>query len=705
MQITTIKTVIPSPEITPNQKASKKSGQRIGYYYVIYKSLKQSQKNDVVKCFYIKGLLNFGLCVIKEGSPGDSKDKHGRDITDRLKWQYRLHEELQGKVRVPKLVGSFEENGNYYLVVETIKGISLSKFIKSTGKDTREMLMTGRKGAHKIIDYMIQMISLLDNLHQQQVVHRDVTPANFMIMPNGKLALIDLELSYSIKHQYPTPAFTLGTYGYMSPEQIAVNIPTIYEDIFSAGAILSQIFGGIHPMKLTEGPYEDIVNRINFFIPDKRLGEVIAQCLDPIPEKRPGLSHIRSELLMFRQHIKRNKGTSTYHTFTKDDIRKVVQSGINAFSTPLFSDDEGWFSANIETPFDEKNKLLKARYASFSLGDSGILYTLAKAKSSGFDISCVSEQVQKALDRIELKYISRPDQAASGLHRGADGIAAALSEGYRTQLLPVFPIEWIGKLLEKESQVHNYASGIAGQGFANMYCNEILAMPVTQARLGRYVSRLINEQQDNGSWVRSYKGRKQRITKGYINGVSGIIHFLLTYAQHYQDTNALEAGKKGLNWLMKNAVSKNDILRWKSASGQPLADWFSEGSPGIALSFIKGYEITRNTMYKDAAIKALNANPIEIVDDNLSQQEGLSGLGEIYLEAYKVLEDQCWLNRASWIAQVVMQLKKTHPKYGNYWLVQDEKQPISSFMTGNAGVIHFLVRYCNNKLGLPLMVP
>src|SRR5687768_1680820 len=97
-------------------KVVKKSGKRIGYNYIILKSLKESQKNDVVKCLYIKSLTNFGICVIKEGTFGDSKDKEGRDIKDRLIWQKQLHELLQDKVRVPRLLGSFEENGNYYLV-------------------------------------------------------------------------------------------------------------------------------------------------------------------------------------------------------------------------------------------------------------------------------------------------------------------------------------------------------------------------------------------------------------------------------------------------------------------------------------------------------------------------------------------------------------------------------------------------------------
>ncbi len=57
----------------PKGKVEKKAGKRVGYNYIIVKSYKESQKNDVVKCLYIKSLTNWGFCVIKEGSYGDTR--------------------------------------------------------------------------------------------------------------------------------------------------------------------------------------------------------------------------------------------------------------------------------------------------------------------------------------------------------------------------------------------------------------------------------------------------------------------------------------------------------------------------------------------------------------------------------------------------------------------------------------------------------
>ncbi|WP_315816514.1 hypothetical protein [Paraflavitalea speifideaquila] len=70
-------------EVQSTGKVEKKAGKRVGYNYIIVKSYKESQKNDVVKCLYIKSLTNWGFCVIKEGVMGIRKImKEGISLTD-----------------------------------------------------------------------------------------------------------------------------------------------------------------------------------------------------------------------------------------------------------------------------------------------------------------------------------------------------------------------------------------------------------------------------------------------------------------------------------------------------------------------------------------------------------------------------------------------------------------------------------------------
>ncbi|OQP58184.1 hypothetical protein A3860_07620 [Niastella vici] len=695
-------------------KSIKKAGKRIGYNYIILKSLKESQKNDVIKCLYIKSLTNFGFCVIKEGTYGDSKDKHGRDIRDRLIWQEQLHAQLQDKIRMPRLLGHFEENGNYYLVMERIKGKPLYNACRDMNGELRNGLLTGTRTGVTFVNYLVQIVDLLNTLHKHQIVHRDATSNNFIIMPGGKVAVIDMELSYSLQQQAPAPPFQLGTFGYMSPEQLKTETPTIKEDVFSAGAVLLQVWTGISPQKVTDAPFESLCEKVYFFIPDKAIADIVIQCLHPDAVKRPALTPVYDALVQYKSDLrtKKQRPITKPVLFTKEQIKQTIQQAIGTLTSPLLVDEnKGWFSEDVNAePNREKNRINKGWYTSFGKGAAGVMYLLNEAHRLGFDITGTAAPIQQALDLIETKYIQRIQQVSPSLHFGAPGIAATLALAIRDGLIvpQTHYFDWINRLLHRDNQATGFINGMAGQGMAHWLCHDFLQPHITRDRLTSYVTRLIREQQKDGTWVYKEVKDKQKKRPGFANGVSGIIYFLLEYAHRYKDETAKASAEAGLNWLMKKGIHRGDKIQWRTDKNKELMHWWSEGTSGIALAFIKAYACSDNPTlkqdYKHYATGALLNIPKQAIDNNLSQLQGLSGLGEIYLEAERVFAEREWQERAGWVAQVIMHLKKEHPKHGPYWLVQGEKQPTPDFMTGNSGVIHFLLRYCfPDKLTLPLM--
>jgi serine/threonine protein kinase len=696
-------------------KVEKKAGKRVGYNYIIVKSYKESQKNDVVKCLYIKSLTDFGFCVIKEGSYGDTKDKNGRDIIDRLRWQKQLHEELQNKVRMPRLLGHFEERGNYYLVIGHIRGKALQKAIAAKRKELRQSIINGGKPGMKFLDYLIQIAEILETLHSHDIVHRDATPNNYMITPSGKVALIDMEMCYSIKDNFPTPAFALGTHGYMSKQQEAISVPTTAEDIFALGAIILQIWSGVSPGKMTGEPIAELAKKISFFIPDRKIADLVTQCLWPEDKLRPDATQILQELKQYKADLKNKipRQTNQVVPFTREQILATVQEGIKTLATPLLADaDKGWFSDDMKPGTgDDKHKLRKMWYASYSHGVSGVIYFLAQAKRAGLEVSVTLPFVQKGLDLIKQKYIDHIEQKKAGLYFGSDGIAAVLSSAIREGLIEPTEdyLEWINVLLQKASEGHNISNGKAGQGIANLAGRSFVSPAALIQRLENYADLLIAKQDEDGSWVNGHYRQKftkrkiKKATKGFEDGMSGIICYLLEFGYRYKHSGSKEAAEKGLHWLIKNAKYKKGVIRWLTSKSKELNDYISGGSAGIGLCFIKAYQYTNNPLYKKYAIGTLNGIPENLTDSNISQRNGLAGLGEVYLEAYKVFGEEIWINRAGWVAQVIMQLKKQHPEHGVYWLVEHERQPVGNFMIGNSGILHFLLRFCNNyQIGFPL---
>ena len=711
MKTATVAEVTVTPvEAAKPAKAIKKSGNRIGYNYIIVKSLKESQKNDVVKCLYIKSLTNFGFCVIKEGSYGDTKDKEGRDIKDRLLWQQQLHIQLQGTVRIPRLLGSFEENGNYYLVIERIKGKPLLKACKETNGALRKGLVEGNKTGIAFIDYLIQIVDLLNDLHQQQVVHRDATSNNFIIMPNGKVAIIDMELSYSLKQQYPSPPFKLGTHGYMSPEQLKTAIPTIKEDIFAMGAVILQVWTGISPSKLTDLPMEDLRQKIYFLVRDQVIADSILQCLQPDPSLRSDLATVRLALEQYKkdsQHARKRKLTQP-RIYNKDEIQSVIQSAINTLASPLMADAEkGWFSKdNSNLSENDKKRPSKAWHASFNTGAAGIIYFLSKAYQQGYDISNTQPFIQKGIDLIEKKYLLRLQDASPAIGTGSAGIAASLASCLQSGLLqPGYQYtDWINLLLDKENMALDYKNGISGQGIAYLLSRSFIKTNTLQQCLTLYADRLSAQQQPDGSWISEANTKKLKKSCGFNRGGAGIVYFLLEYTRYFNDKKTMQSAQRGLFWLMQAASGKHQQIHWLSASKKNLSHWLHEGTAGIAFTFIRAYAITGELKFKELAMEVLYSHPEENIDNDLSQGYGLSGLGEVYLEAFRVFKDEQWLQRAGHIAQLLIQIKRTDAKYGPYWLVQHEEQPIADFSTGNSGVLHFLLRYCSQPtVDFPLL--
>lgn len=706
----------PSIEGEKKGKVEKKSGKRVGYNYIIVKSYKESQKNDVVKCLYIKSLTNFGFCVIKEGSYGDTKDKNGRDIIDRLRWQKQLHSQLQDQIPIPKLLDHFEEGGNYYLVIEHLRGKALQKLCHEHRRELRASIMKGSKPGIRFLGYLVQITHILEKLHALQFVHRDATPNNYMVTSKGKVVLIDMEMCYSIGTAFPTPAFQLGTYGYMSPQQEATKTPTTAEDIFALGAIILQLWSGISPGKLTTDPIDMLAEKIRFFVPHKQISQMIVECLSPDDTKRPSVILVRKALETYIREIRYGNlpqpNIAIYSS--TEEILTTIRESINTMSSPMMSDEEkGWFANNMNLPDNaDKHKLHKVWYASYNRGAAGIIYLSSQFKDTGIDPQILLSNIEKGLRLIKERYIDRIEQTTGGLHYGANGIAAALASAIKSGFIPFTRElqEWINLLLERANESLGFGSGLAGQGMANLICRSFVNQDYLNNRLINYAETLINKQDKAGFWPQGYyrqkftKRMKNRVLYGFMEGMAGIIYFLLEYGYLYNHTASIEAAKQGLNWLIRQAKTDKETVYWKSYKGKELDFGWDDGASGIALTLLKAYELSRESIYKQYAIKALRRIPANFVDGNLSQEGGISGIGEVYLEAWRILKEEEWLHRAEWIAQVIMKLRKTSPEFGSYWLVEYERQPVSSFMIGNGGVIHFLLRFCfPDKIHFPLM--
>jgi tRNA A-37 threonylcarbamoyl transferase component Bud32 len=143
---------------------------------------------------------------------------------------------------IVKLLDMFYEEGRMYLVLEHVEGVSLRQYVKEKGP----------LAAEEIAELAEQMCEILKYLHglTPPVVHRDFTPDNLILQPNGKLKLIDFSVAQKRKDKSAT-ADCAGKHAYTPPEQFRGEAEP-QSDIYALGATMYFLATGVEPTPISE---------------------------------------------------------------------------------------------------------------------------------------------------------------------------------------------------------------------------------------------------------------------------------------------------------------------------------------------------------------------------------------------------------------------------------------------------------------------
>jgi serine/threonine protein kinase len=175
-----------------------------------------------------------------------------------------------------------------WLVTAYISGPSLHDAIADSGPlDAGEARMLGAALAEG-----------LAAIHACGLIHRDLKPGNIVLADDGP-RIIDFGLARSAGLATLTASGTLiGTFPFMSPEQVR-NQPVGPEtDIFSLGSVLAYAVTGRCPF---EAPFPSVAHLIVAEPPDlsgigRPLRDLIAWCLEKAPGDRPKPSELLPHL-------------------------------------------------------------------------------------------------------------------------------------------------------------------------------------------------------------------------------------------------------------------------------------------------------------------------------------------------------------------------------------------------------------------------
>lgn len=130
------------------------------------------------------------------------------------------------------------EQGTYYIAMEYCAGVSLAELSLAGGVSPEEGAYIG-----------VEICRALDYAHRKAgVVHRDVTPRNVMIDPEGMVRLIDFGIAAPASADRSSgPSF--GSPGHMPPEQLGTGPLTPAADVFAVGVLLVEAWTGRAPFR------------------------------------------------------------------------------------------------------------------------------------------------------------------------------------------------------------------------------------------------------------------------------------------------------------------------------------------------------------------------------------------------------------------------------------------------------------------------
>jgi len=129
-------------------------------------------------------------------------------------------------------VGRDEDTGTPFIALEYLKGRPLADMVPPPLEWREALRICGR------------VANALHHAHSQGIVHRDVKPANVMVLASGQPKIMDFGIARAPASQLTAAGEFFGTPSYMSPEQAQGDALDGRSDIFSLGAVLYLLLTG-----------------------------------------------------------------------------------------------------------------------------------------------------------------------------------------------------------------------------------------------------------------------------------------------------------------------------------------------------------------------------------------------------------------------------------------------------------------------------
>lgn len=228
-----------------------------------------------------------------------------------LKWltrsgraRKRFDREYEAMIRLnhPSVVRVYHygvQDQRPWMTMELVDGDPVQRFAKLLGRPGTEAR------TRALLNVAGQMAQALDHVHRRGLIHRDLKSANVLVLPDGRVKLIDFGTA---KIEQPMEEITgvgefVGTYAYASPEQLRGKQLSLRSDLYNLGVLFYRMFTGKLPF-YGDGVYDIAKQHVESapLPPIERtpqltqeLNDLILRMLEKNPDRRPRSARVVAE--------------------------------------------------------------------------------------------------------------------------------------------------------------------------------------------------------------------------------------------------------------------------------------------------------------------------------------------------------------------------------------------------------------------------
>lgn len=266
------------------------SARKVGLYELTEK-LGEGGMGEVWRAKHHRLARPVAVKVVKKTSPVLGGKRSARTLL-----RFEREAQATAQLTCPHTVTVFDfgiaEDGTFFYVMELLDGMDLRTLIKNHGPQPAE----------RVVHWLIQCCSSLEEAHSVGLVHRDIKPANIVCCRYGLeldfIKVLDFGLVAEVERTASDDTQTFaGTPGFAAPEAVLADRPVgPSQDIYSLGCVAYILLAGtgvfcakssikvamMHVSKTPEAPSVKLGTPIH-----SDLESIVMDCLEKTPERRP----------------------------------------------------------------------------------------------------------------------------------------------------------------------------------------------------------------------------------------------------------------------------------------------------------------------------------------------------------------------------------------------------------------------------------